>query len=115
MPQQGVIGTNIELPGVSLRSAPGYDLAGPSVRMGNPNRSAVTSTQPWVKPTGVTHGSPSHPPLRSSYPLFDIDRGFAPTAIFPPHLRRSGHNPYIVMGEKRPEGVTDHSPRQRLG
>ena len=44
LPQQGVIGTNIELPKVSLRSAPGYDLAGPSVRMGNPNRSAVTRT-----------------------------------------------------------------------
>ena len=56
MPKQGVIGTNIELPGVSLRSATGYDLTGPSVRMGNPNRSAVISTQPWVKPIGVTHG-----------------------------------------------------------
>ena len=75
LPQQGVIGTNIELPGVSLRSAPGYDLAGPSVRMGNPNRSAVTRTQPWVKPIGATHGQPTdndrhnqripiHPPLR---------------------------------------------------
>ena len=56
LPQQGVIGTNIELPGVSLRSAPGYDLAGPLVRMGNPTRSAVISTQPWVEPTGATHG-----------------------------------------------------------
>ena len=56
LPQQGVIGTNIELPRVSLRSAPGYDLAGPSVSMGNPNCRAVSSTQPWVKPIGVTHG-----------------------------------------------------------
>ena len=126
MPQQGVIGTNIELPGVSLRSAPGYDLAGPSVRMGNPNRSAVTRTQPWVKPIGATHGQPTdndrhnqripiHPPLRGSYPLVDIYRGFHPRLYSRHTYGVQDTTPYIFIKEKRPEGATDHSPRQRLG
>ena len=56
MPLQGVTDTNIEPPGVPLRSVPGFELIGPSARMDYPNRRAVISTQPWVKPIGGTHG-----------------------------------------------------------
>ena len=87
-------------PGVPLRSAPGFEPIGPSARMDYPNRRAVISTQPWVKPIGGTHGqvypTDKHPPrIAHSHQL---NRGaVARNPIYPP-LCGSNKSGYIYRG-----------------
>ena len=80
-------------------------------RRGNRNRSAVISTQPWVKPTGVTHGFTIHPPLRSSNQSVDIYRGLHPRLYSRHAYSVQDTTPYIFIKEKHPEGATGTAAR----